>query len=172
MVSLLIIPVQTSDANHKICEICDPITDSRAYLRVQYIMYIDISETPIRDTVRTDAAVRIDIKNTLFDKLIIDENTLSFKEIPLPTKELMVGNTNELVIIQGHFTFNNDSDASRMYSQLVTLSDSITVRNNVEFIEIYLLSNTHHYPNPLPDVIIAHTTIGDKINVELYNSRI
>lgn len=86
--------------------------------------------------------------------------------IKSPESEFIDRN-NTLYLVEGRILFTSSTDAQRTYSDLVTLS---TVnRGFLEYGEIYLTDNTHHYPNPQPDIITNSDLKGTRSNLEKYD---
>jgi len=55
-------------------------------------------------------------------------------------------------------TFTNDADALTFKNTIFPLIDS----KDVVYALVYYLGNTHHYSNPLPDVILEKIEYGDQ----------
>ena len=112
------------------------------------------------------------IVNNAINKLTNDANTFTFKDIEITPREVIVTTSGDLRLIQGSLTFENDGDASQVYAELISLVDAPQVKNKIEYVEILLLSNTHHFPNPLPDVVFRTYEGGAITNLDAYELHI
>lgn len=99
-----------------------------------------------------------------------DAELYVYKDIPIYPQSITVDVNGQLKLVTGGLTFDTNADANQVYLELLSLLDSPQVRNKIEYAEVLLLSNTHHYQNPLPDQIISQTTGGDILNLDAYTT--
>jgi len=61
-------------------------------------------------------------------------------------------------VVTGMITFTDENDAAKTFLNLL---DSISGDTSIiEYSKILILQNTHHYKNPLPDVILDERITG------------
>lgn len=155
---VLLFPVQVSEANHNICFTCQTTTDLNSYSRLDVAVYIENAQRGLI--------------NNVLNKLNSDVQTYTFKDIPIVVDEFLVDRDGILTVVRAGLVFENSSDALTAMTELDTLLNSGSARNRVVYAEFILTDNTHHYFNPLPDIDISRTTLGEFNNLATYETGI
>ena len=96
-------------------------------------------------------------------QLIVASNTeelkYSYKDQQIPTLSTIINRNTGAIqyLYSGYLTFINDADAQKFKDSIFTQIKSA----DVAYALIYYLGNTHHYTNPLPDVVLEKIEFGD-----------
>ena len=147
-----LIPVNYVFAHHDICEICGTPSDTRFSRFVAFEIYVPAEHQDRVIAFLNDFNTNVSTSvvretRTMPDAFFVDRNDVLYK-------------------LQGAVIFESITDAERTYNSLVSLT---TVdRGSIEFGRIIITENTHHYPNPLPDVILNSDTKGERGNLDRY----
>lgn len=102
----------------------------------------------------------INFLNTFNSDIMISQ----LKETDKSPDSRFADRLSQLYIVDGSVTFTNDADAERTFSNLVDLAriDS----KQILYSTITIMENTHHYPNPQPDIVLNADIKGDIANIE------
>jgi len=111
----------------------------------------------------SDETVRVITFLSTVNTIVLES---SIRETPVLPDSRFADRNNELIVIRGEVTFNIDSEANRMFNDIV--ARATIDRSAIEYSVIQITDNTHHYPNPLPDVVTNSDTKGTRSNLDRY----
>jgi hypothetical protein len=147
------VPTESIFANHKVCDICDENVDTKKYYRIDFHLYV--------------TAANLDTVLAFLAKVESDISTYNIKEVAVSPIHRPVNDDASLYEVIGSVTFVADLDGSRVYNELKDLSTANSKK--IVYGYIYLLENSHHYPDPEPDNVILFIEINRPSNLDKYN---
>jgi hypothetical protein len=104
---------------------------------------------------------------SILNSINTEISTSVIKTINIAPDVKFYGNDkNELYVLAGSYTFVNDARANQVFIAL--LMDATTHRNSIEYGKLLLTENTHHWTNPLPDVVLNQDLKGLEGNLGRY----
>lgn len=153
LVAVSLIPMNQAFAHHNICEICGTPDDVRIFTYVSFDLYV-----PVEHQDRAIAFLN-DFNSNI--------QTSTIRSTSIVPDAVFVDRNDSLMLVRGAVIFQSLIEAQRAYNDLVSLT---TVdRNAIEFGRIIITENTHHYPNPLPDVVLNSDIKGVRENLERFD---